>query len=233
MNIHFCTFGSNGFEKTLERIEKQAVESKYFTHFHIYNHLNLASLEEHKAFVQKKRRGYGYWIWKPLVILDVMSKTSIGDIIFYCDAGCQVLTDNKRPQLFQKYVDDVLAHPSHRLGWSINQKEESWTKQDLFEYLDMDHDEYKKSRQVCGGLQMIVYTAENRQFMEEWLRIMTVDDYHYVDDTPSLSPNCEGFVEHRHDQSVQSLLKKKWGFCDQLTGIPDTIPIHPSRRRDR
>lgn len=42
------------------------------------------------------------------------------------------------------------------------------------------------------------------------------------------------FKEHRHDQSVISLLKKKYGFCLQEYGtLKDEVylPIHPSRKR--
>jgi hypothetical protein len=35
------------------------------------------------------------------------------------------------------------------------------------------------------------------------------EDYHNVDDTPSIIPNCPNFHQHRHDQSLFSLLVKK------------------------
>jgi hypothetical protein len=42
-------------------------------------------------------------------------------------------------------------------------------------------------------------------------------NYHLIDDTPSKSPNFTEFIEHRHDQSILSLLTKLYDmniyFC--------------------
>ena len=52
-------------------------------------------------------------------------------------------------------------------------------------------------------------------FIKLWNNIMT--NYHLIDDTPSKSPNFKEFKEHRHDQSILSLLLKLYDiniyFC--------------------
>ena len=37
------------------------------------------------------------------------------------------------------------------------------------------------------------------------------ENFHLADDTPSQSNNEVGFIEHRHDQSILSLLLKQYG----------------------
>ena len=37
-------------------------------------------------------------------------------------------------------------------------------------------------------------------------------NYHLIDDTPSLLENTVDFREHRHDQSIYSLLLKKYNI---------------------
>ena len=46
-----------------------------------------------------------------------------------------------------------------------------------------------------------------RVFFEEWLAVFR-QRFDLIDDTPSVVPNDEAFVAHRHDQSVFSLLAK-------------------------
>lgn len=47
-------------------------------------------------------------------------------------------------------------------------------------------------------------------------------DFSLIDDSPSKSENMNGFIEHRHDQSVFSLLFKVHGCIPFESG--DTIP---------
>ena len=55
---------------------------------------------------------------------------------------------------------------------------------------------------------IILYVCEEtRNLINEWYNICC--DYHYIDDTPSIIPNHSLYKEHRHDQSILSLLIKK------------------------
>lgn len=246
--IHFCSFGSKLSEITkqeyttaLKRIHKQAEESQFFTTVKIYNQDNTTGIELYSEFIDKNKRGYGYWLWKPLVILDMMNKYEKNSIIIYADAGFEIIKNNSTIELFNKYINDVNTHESHRLGFLDKNLECEYTKQDLFEYLELNDPKYKISKQILGGIQILLNTDENKKFIEEWLNIMIVDNYHYLDDSPSVSINYDKFIEHRHDQSIISLLKKKYGFCEEEcfgTLIPEYgktpiryLPIHPSWKR--
>jgi hypothetical protein len=46
--------------------------------------------------------------------------------------------------------------------------------------------------------------------MDEWYKHSC--NYHLITDHHSVLPNADGFIEHRHDQSLFSLLMKKHGF---------------------
>lgn len=50
---------------------------------------------------------------------------------------------------------------------------------------------------------------------------------HLVDDSPSLLPNAHGFKEHRHDQSIFSLLMHI--YDQQIENRPSPHAIKPSR----
>jgi hypothetical protein len=247
--IHFCSFGSTssksnkeGYIAALKRLKKQAEESQFFTTVDIYNEDNTTGIELYSEFIDKNKRGYGYWLWKPLVILDMMNKYEKNSIIVYADAAFEVIRNNSTIELFNKYINDVNTHETHRLGFLDKTLECEYTKQDLFEYLEVNDDKYKTSKQILGGIQILLNTDENKKLMEEWLKIMITDNYNYLDDSPSKSRNHDKFIEHRHDQSILSLLKKKYGFCKEEcfgTLIPEYgktpvryLPIHPSWKRN-
>ena len=228
-NILFCTFGSDGYEDTLSRIKLQAKNSNYFSNIFIYNHTNTPGIIDHLEFIRNNKRGFGYWIWKPLVILDVMKKSKPSDIIVFADAGCTISNENGREIIFNKYITDVLSDNSHRLGFHINHREATWTKNDLFDHLNLKAKKYTETNQILGGIQILVNTKENQKLMHEWFEIMTIDNYHYVNDSDSITDNDILFKEHRHDQSVLSLLKKKYGYCSEI--LEGVYPIEDTRNR--
>jgi hypothetical protein len=259
-NIYFCSFATEPIEgddaagrrlnikcdyhTAAIRIKRQAEEARCFTSVCIYNQLNTPGLEKYSEFIKNSTRLYGYGVWKPLLILDMMKKSEPNSIIVYSDSGCEVIMNNSTIELFNKYIDDINTHPSHRLGFiDLTYKEYEKTKQDLFEYMNMDKDTYKEESQILSGIILLLNTEDNIKIMEEWLKIITLDNQHYANSTPGKSPNHPGFICHLHDQSILSLLYKKYGFCKEDcigTHIPKYsdclspkrfLPFHPSWKR--
>jgi hypothetical protein len=90
----------------------------------------------------------------------------------------------------------------------INEIQYVWTKEDLFHYLKVEpNDPVRSKNQVEGGHVLIKNCPEARNFVNMWYSISCAENYHLVDDTPSRLANHKDFVEHRHDQSIYSLLK--------------------------
>ena len=63
-----------------------------------------------------------------------------------------------------------------------------------------------ESGQICATHVILQKSCTSVDFVNEWMRI--VENIHYIDDSPSALPNFPDFVEHRHDQSVFSILCK-------------------------
>ena len=225
MRIHFCTFGSKGWERSMARIKQEAIESGYFTDIHTYDETNLPGLEDHNEFIATNKRGYGYWIWKPLVILDVMRKSTEGDIIVYADTGSTISVQKEK---FQQLIQDVVTHPTHRVAYVSEYCEGLWTKRDVFDFFGSTD---FTQRQLGGSPQFLMNTPENEYVMQDWLRVMCIDSYHLVDDSVSIGKNYEPFGEHRHDQSILSFIYRKYDFCATYYDM-DRDPILPSRIKD-
>jgi hypothetical protein len=66
-------------------------------------------------------------------------------------------------------------------------------------------------------------------FVNEWYILGC--NYHLIDDTNSITDNDSEFVDHRHDQSIFSLLIKKYKYDKEDNIFNDRI-IKISRKRN-
>lgn len=218
-NIVFLTFG--GGEKkyihAAHRLYKQALEFKAFTQCLCFTDEDLKHDDEfwktHGEFVTNNKRGYGYWIWKPYLIMKVMNTLKDGDALVYLDAGCEILPN--KSYLFHKalkwlpkfHIIDSKVHS--RFGPEVK-----WTKRDLLKYLKCDNEKVLHSLQYQGGAVMYHVGNTTRKFINEWYALCS--NYRLIDDSPSQEKEHYWFFEHRHDQSVYSLLKKKYNIDNNV-----------------
>ena len=182
--------------------------------------------------MQTRRRGYGYWIWKALVLGEMFTRVPEGEFVLYADAGCGISTTPAARATMAKWIADCEAHPTHRLSFQMTLLEEVWTKADLFEYLGATDNCYTKTGQHSATFQLYKNTPDNRDFVTKWKMIMEIDDFHYVSDEPSRIANPAQFREHRHDQSILSLLFKMHGSKNySYMAANSDAPVMVLRRR--
>lgn len=210
--LHFCSFGDSRYKISRERLQEQAEDFDLFETIHLYNEYDLSEsfrqdfLEQLRAEV----RGFGYWVWKPRIILDTLDKIDNGDILLYLDMGCHLNSRGKEKLL--AYCEEVKQNES---GFLVSQlelirKECFWTKGDLLDYFRMRGEKGIYFPQYQAGILFIRKEPKTVSLIHSWLDVY-YEDFHLADDTPSRSPNEPGFVEHRHDQSILSLLLKRYG----------------------
>jgi hypothetical protein len=90
-----------------------------------------------------------------------------------------------------------------------------WAKMDLILFLDTLDTKYLKSNQQQAGVILFYVTDKTRELVNTWYE--TACNYHMIDDSPSLEKNLPTFMEHRHDQSIFSLLTKKMDLYSRET----------------
>jgi hypothetical protein len=98
---------------------------------------------------------------------------------------------------------------------------------DLFEYLDMSNEKELNTPQLFATTFILRKCDHSVNIVKKWYETSCI--YHNIDDTPSFLPNDSGFVDHRHDQSIFSLLRKKYG-AEILN--EHTCPIRLARIRN-
>ena len=153
------------------------------------------------------RRGAGYWLWKPFIILEAMSKADEGDIVVYFDAGIEVIEDlNPLLEICKNSKEGIL------LFATSGQINKVWTKRDCFVLMGCDEEKYWDALQVSGGFQLYRKNKESWNFVSECLQYCK--NFNIITDAPNICGvgNLPEFRDHRHDQSVLSLLAEKYNI---------------------
>jgi len=205
-------------KRSLRRIQNQARAIGVFDSIHVMDENDLDTMfrERFKDQLQPRVRGYGYWVWKPQIILQIFRTMQEGDLLHYCDAGCWINPKGKARlmeyfEMAEKHgalafqVKNTFGDP-HLDKFSL--PERVWTKGDLFDCFSVRNNPKITESQQIGATTMILKKCqESTDFLRQWIGVFE-HDFSLADDSPSRSPNLDGFIEHRHDQSIFGILCK-------------------------
>jgi len=205
MSVNFITFGSHGkYIDCAKRLARQATLLNAFQKINLYTSADLNSDDfPHKEFIDKNPRGYGYWLWKPYFIKKNFDSMNDGDILLYLDSGCEI--DFREKSDFTQLLEIVKRD---KILGTYTCLEKEYNKMDLLIKLDVNAEMYINNSQHQAGAIMFFICNETRKIVNEWYALCC--DYHLIDDSPSIVDNYLCFKEHRHDQSIFSLLTKKY-----------------------
>ena len=208
------TFGDDAFRLQKFRLAKEAERTGWFDSIEVHSPETISGfLGLHKDFVSKSK-GYGCWIWKPHIMLETLKSMNDGDFLFYLDAGASIL--KSREDRFREYIDLMSGSETPVIGFfdggSFGQppqyKERILQKGRVLRRFGLDGDEsFLESGQVEGGIIACMKSDFTVEFLKEWMSLVLEDGYSLVNDDDD-EPPPPGFVEHRHDQSILSILCK-------------------------
>lgn len=255
-----ASFVSTSMRRAAERLERQAGSMAMFDEFKSYDETMLDS-DFQARFESKLRddvRGFGYWCWKPQVALQALKKMRDGDVLLYLDGGCHLNPRGKQrleeyvaaltpevPILAFKYNNaskDTVLNARSAPNWT----NEDWTKEDLFVALGVEPGAPLRTDPTYHATTFMLLNGPTaRKFLTDWIEVFA-QNWMMIDDTPSQAANGPNFQEHRHDQSIFSILCNRypvididareiicWG-TDQKTfdwDVLENYPVHA--RRDR
>lgn len=152
------------------------------------------------------KRGNGYFLWKPYFLNKAYQLIQDGDYLVYTDAGSVYV--NK----IQYLIDCMEKEQQDIMIFSLENEllEEKYTKRDAFVLMNCDSDYYAQTPQSIGGYVIL----KKSEFVEKFLK----EDLFYAQDSRIITDddnvmgldNYKDFVAHRHDQSIWSLMSKKY-----------------------
>jgi len=230
---YLCGFADKRIKYAPKRFARQAKQMRVYDDIFLYTEDDLDK-EFYAKFEDKFcLRGFGYWVWKPQVILQTLSKMEEGDIVQYSDIGCHF---NKRGR--SRLLEYFETTKNERTGilcfTAIDCTEKQHTKGDLFDYFNIRNNESIFPEQIVATTIFTRKCEKSMEIIRNWLQVF-YDDFHLVDDSPSRNANFDEFIENRHDQSVLSILAKinnvaKLDYAEQVRLFSDD-PIWAIRDR--
>lgn len=127
----------------------------------------------------------------------------------------------------KNYIEYAEKHDI--VAFELRIPDKFYTKSDLFNYFNvLNNKEITDTNTRCATSLIIKKTDKTIRFLNEWLKVF-YDNFNLADDTPSVIKNLDGFVEHRHDQSIFSILSKLYN-AKAITNFEDgKEPINFSR----
>lgn len=226
MAVHVVTFADNSMRFMHRRFRSQALSFGVFENIWCLTEDDLDSDFRIRFQNELSRgvRGFGYFVWKPQVILQALTRIPDGDVLLYVDSGSHLVPTGL--DRFKEYLEIVEQSDTGMLAFQLTLLERSWSKGDLLDYFGVRGvSEIVDTSQIQAGAIFVKKSDCNLRFVLEWLRVFE-ERFDLVDDTPSLAPDLEGFVAHRHDQSVFSLLSKLRGIAllDAEEQFPEENP---------
>ena len=163
-------------------------------------------------------RGYGYWIWKPYIILQELKKMNDNDILVFFNSHCSFSDNN----LLNAIKDIQDSHLHIFSGW-VGFSSKNWVTTKLIKIIENFYntkfsDEQLNSSQHDAGILFIRNDKLSRKIIKEWLDIM-INNIEYITDAHNDDDdNIKTFEENRHDQSVLDLILKHYHQDNDVPG---------------
>lgn len=154
------------------------------------------------------KRGFGWYAWKPFIILDALQRAEVGDIVFYADGDCYPI----KP--FGHLYDQCQVAGGVLLFRAHPHRNYQWTKRDCYIVMAQDEPRYHDATLDAGVARYMLFEKgpwKPLQFLMEWLTYC-VNPKATTFDPSVLGEEDAGFIEHRTEQAIMSLLAYKYGY---------------------
>ena len=146
-------------------------------------------------------RGAGYWLWKPYFVNRAIQHCNDGDILVYCDAGVEIITDLN--EIVRVMDQDIFF-------FSNGHQHVHWCKMDVMKVINCPGIPNPDNQQVQASVIFFRVNEFTRNFIKEWLLWCQMPGF--IDDSPSKLPNHPEFAEHRYDQAILTCLAIKYNI---------------------
>lgn len=231
--VVFISFADSKYKMSLERLKKEVEEFKSITKSYFFTEKDLDAEFKKSFHPFIYRRGYGYWKWKGYLSKKVLDTLEINDILIWSDAGN--VFNSKSEEKFKEYLNLTIESPSGILAFQDKQIEKQYNKADCLAYFNvLNNKDITDTAQFLSGCWMIRKTDDSVDFIDRWHEAI-MDNFDLISDKQSKLPNFTEFIEHRHDQSVFSILAKQYDIEYILSNdLESTLsPIQTKRNKQK
>lgn len=205
--IHLISYGDQKFQHSKDRLAEEAQKTNWFDSITLYGPEDLSpDFRSRFADILAYSKGGGYWIWKAHLIQKKLATLQQDDILVYIDTGCTINPHGK--ERFQKYLKILSKISTPVLSFQLPHVEREYTTRQTFEHFNISLDRYiASSGQILGGIRIMKKTP----LLERMIAI-ELDTYEQkpllVTDSYNTQKQASYFRDHRHEQSIFSLIRK-------------------------
>ncbi len=198
VKIHLITYANEIFvDKQKDLAKKCNLYPDWISHSYAPSDIEKTLLYEHYKDILNQKRGAGYWLWKPWIILNTLYEADENDVIFYIDAG-DIFDES-----IDKFIKEEIVSSDKDIFCIVGDRiNEDYTKRDCFVGMGCDNAIFHNCLQLEAGVLIIKNTAYAKNFIKQWLQYCC--DSRLLTDIPNQLglENFESFKDHRHDQSI-------------------------------
>jgi len=220
---YLISFGSPDLKRSKDRYYEQSKRLNFYDEIFVFSLTDLDKPFQDriiKILKGKKKNGYGYWYWKPLILSQFLKKIKEGDIVNYTDLGCHF--NHRGIERLNYYIKRLNNSNKGLLAFQYNPlkdygsenfefpniTEYIYTKADLFDYFNvLKNRDITHSNQFWAGNIFLKKNEFTINFINEWIDVFE-KRLDLIDDTPSKLENFQNFLHNKYDQSVYSILCK-------------------------
>ena len=212
---HLLTYATPSHLAAAHRLKQSALDVGGFHEAHVFEPdvLDSEYRRRNEAILQQAR-GAGFWIYKPYVIMRYMhGRAALEDVVCYMDALYEFQKN------FSGLVETWLSSSPVPIALTVNKPDEgtfyekAWSKNDAFVIMGADV-AWGDTLQAWCGFVCFRNSFPALQYIAEWLTY-TQDARIVTDSLSQFGTERDSFRENRHDQTVCSLLAKKYNITMQ------------------
>lgn len=201
--VHFITYGDDAFARSRNRLVREASAFPVFSSVRGFARADIDPVYARRnAALLAGERGGGWWAWKSHFLYRTLAEASDGDVVFYMDAGS---TFRRDPTPIVELAARYGAFTA-RIGHAAR----VWTKGVVFEALGMPMSVWGGQPQIAAGLIVLQRRAQTLALAREFAEL-SQNATLITDEVVPGVPNHAQFRDHRHDQSLWTLLCYKHG----------------------
>lgn len=230
------TFGGAAWDSTIERIVTDAPrfgvdEVKVYDDRWLLDSPFYAEHEEwwrkRDAKYDHKNRGFGWFIWKPHVIMHAISRCGPGDIVLYVDADTYPIADLTPLYRECERIGGVM------LFSAVGCNHARWCKRDCFIRMGMDDPRWRDREHAVARFMLFQSGSDlGSSILDDWQRYC-LDPRCNTFDASVLAEEHPEFHEHRCEQAILTNLAHRNGLklyreaCQAGATQPEDQNLYP------
>ena len=234
--------GATNFREASKRLTFDVQKFKIFDQIVELTNENIEEFcptvfNKYSEYLKAEIRGFGFMAWKAEIVYRTLVSNPLA-VVVWSDCGCEAIVNPLTKRIFRQRIKQTREHGY--ISYTLNTEEYRFSKSGLYKYFPTLNSNDKSPQFQTTFLAL--HGDLGLAIAKRWFEVVT-EDIETVMEKDSDLNESSGFVSHRHDQSVFSLVMKERNLMPNIKPLRDgktirsqfvsafTAPIVASRNR--